>query len=128
MAHSTCTMWSNWSPIAISFLQFPNSQGSICDLSEAGICLGCARIHSQKFVCCSLPIVHSPNHLHAFWTQVRRHPKGQRDIPHQSDQLQVWKQEYKVLLRKTEQRMKDSAHIFTSQTVSGEGAASTPTT
>ena len=69
-----------------------------------------------------------PNYLHAFLMQVRRHLKGQRDIPHQSDQLQVWKQEYKVLLIKTEQRMKDSAHIFTSQTLSDGGAASTPTT
>ena len=71
----------------------------------------------------------SLNHLHAFWMQVRRHLKGQRDILHQADQLQVWIQEYKVLLRKTEQRMQDSAHIFTSQTLSeDEGAASTPTT
>ena len=28
-----------------------------------------------------------PNYLHTFWMQVWRHLKGQRNIPHQSDQL-----------------------------------------
>ena len=44
--------------------------------------------------------------------QVRRHLKGERNIPHLSDQVQVWKQEYKVLLRKTQQLMQQSEDIM----------------
>ena len=54
----------------------------------------------------------SQSNLHAFWMQVRRHLKGERNIPHQTDKIQVWKQEYKVLLRKTEQLMQESEDIM----------------
>lgn len=64
---------------------------------------------------CSLTLVHVPTlHLHAFCIQVRRHLKGQRSIPHQSDQVQVWKQEYKVLIGMSQRRMKDSVDILAS--------------
>ena len=70
----------------------------------------------------------SLSRLHAFWMQVRRHLQGE-NIPNQSDLGKVWVQEYKVLLRQTEQRMKDSAHIFSSEAQSEtEGATSTSTT
>ena len=54
----------------------------------------------------------SPSNLYASWMQVRRHLKGERNIPHLSDQVQVWKQEYKVLLRKTQQLMQQSEDIM----------------
>ena len=69
----------------------------------------------------------SLSHLQALWMQVQRHLQGERDIPNQSDFIKIWVQEYKVLLRQTEQRMKDSVHNLSSQAQSEtEGATTTP--
>ena len=49
--------------------------------------------------------------LHALWMQVRRHLKGERTIPNKSDEIQVWRQEYKVL-SKIERLVQESEDIM----------------